>query len=154
MRRRYTDEQIDTIYRYLTDDEYDNPTAGVILAAYGGQASAVAPDATATPQRDSVLKAFYLNNWTDSTRDDEHISWIRSFYCDLYASTGGVPDLNGQADGSYINYPDTDLADPQWNESGLAWHELYYKDNYPRLQRAKAKYDPTDFFTHTLGIKA
>ncbi|MCM6771867.1 FAD-binding protein [Nocardia sp. CDC159] len=154
LRRRYTDEQIDVIHRHLTDDAYDNPGAGVILAAYGGQASAVAPDATATAQRDSVLKAFYLNNWTDPDRDDEHIAWIRSFYRDLYAGSGGVPDLNGQADGSYINYPDTDLADPHWNSSGLAWHDLYYKGNYPRLQRIKAAYDPTGFFTHALGITA
>jgi aclacinomycin oxidase len=154
LRRRYSDEQIDVIHRYLTDDAYDNPTAGVILAAYGGQASAVAPDATATAQRDSVLKAFYLDNWTDPERDDEHIAWIRAFYRDLYAGSGGVPDLDGQADGSYINYPDTDLADPRWNTSGLAWHDLYYKGNYPRLRRVKAAYDPTGFFTHALGIKA
>ncbi len=153
LRRRYTDEQIDVIHRYLTDETYDNPTAGVILAAYGGQASAGAADVTATAQRDSVLKAFYLNNWTDPTGEDRHIAWIRAFYRDLYAGSGGVPDLNGQADGSYINYPDTDLADPRWNTSDSAWHELYYKDNYPRLQRIKAAYDPTDFFRHALSIR-
>src|SRR5690349_7868903 len=38
-----------------------------------------------------------------------------------------------------IDHPDTDLADPEWNKSGIPWHTLYYKGNYPRLQRVKSK---------------
>ncbi|WP_211565882.1 FAD-binding oxidoreductase [Micromonospora halophytica] len=153
LRRRYTEAQTDVIYRRLTSEDYRNPTAGVILAAYGGMAAAVPPDATATAQRDSVLKAFYLDNWTDAAQDDEHITWIREFYRELYADTGGVPVPGDDSDGSYINYPDTDLADPRWNTSGTPWYTLYHKDNYPRLQQVKARWDPLDVFRHGLSVR-
>ena len=32
-------------------------------------------------------------------------------------------------DGAFINHPDTDLADPALNTSGVPWHTLYYRDN-------------------------
>ena len=44
--------------------------------------------------------------------------------------------------GGRINHPDTDLADPALNTSGVPWHTLYYQDNYPRLQQIKARWDP------------
>jgi aclacinomycin oxidase len=52
-----------------------------------------------------------------------------------------------------INHPDVDLADPVWNTSGVRWGALYYKDNYPRLQQVKARYDPTNVFRHQLSIE-
>ena len=45
------------------------------------------------------------------------------------------------------------LADPRWNASGVPWHALYYKGNYPRLQRVKARWDPRDVFHHALSIR-
>jgi FAD/FMN-containing dehydrogenase len=51
-----------------------------------------------------------------------------------------------------INHPDVDLADPEWNTSGVPWHTLYYKDNYPRLQRIKARWGPRNVFRHALSI--
>jgi len=62
--------------------------------------------------------------------------------------------LPGEAyDGALINHPDTDLADPALNTSGVPWHTLYYKGNYPRLQQVKAKWDPRDVFHHALSIR-
>ena len=55
--------------------------------------------------------------------------------------------------GALINHPDVDLADPQWNTSGVPWHTLYYKDNYPRLQQVKARWDPRNVFHHALSIR-
>ncbi|MFJ6674671.1 BBE domain-containing protein [Actinosynnema sp. NPDC091369] len=40
-------------------------------------------------------------------------------------------------DGSYVNQPDVDLADPAWNTSGVPWHTLYYEGNYPRLRQVR-----------------
>ncbi|GLY87321.1 BBE domain-containing protein [Actinoallomurus iriomotensis] len=57
------------------------------------------------------------------------------------------------SDGSYVNYPDTDLADPAWNTSGVPAHELYYKDDYPRLQQVKARWDPRNVFRHALTVE-
>ena len=52
-----------------------------------------------------------------------------------------------------INHADVDLADPEWNRSGVPWHTLYYKDNYPELQRVKRRWDPRNVFHHPLSIR-
>lgn len=153
LRRAFRTTQVDIIHGRLTGEDYDNPGAGIILAAYGGKVSEVTHDATATAQRDSVLKAFYLNTWTRAADDERHIAWIREFYREVYADTGGVPVPGDISDGSYINYPDVDLADPRWNTSTTPWYTLYYKDNYPRLQSVKARWDPRDVFHHGLSIQ-
>ncbi len=60
---------------------------------------------------------------------------------------------NTVTDGCYINYPDIELSDPKYNKSSVPWHELYYKDNYPRLQQIKAKWDPRNIFRHGQSIQ-
>ncbi|MEW2299464.1 BBE domain-containing protein [Streptomyces sp. NPDC006655] len=42
---------------------------------------------------------------------------------------------------------------PAWNTSGAPWHTLYFKDNYPRLQRIKAADDPADVFRHPRSVR-
>lgn len=152
LRRSLADAQLATIYRHLTDSS-TNTSRGMLLIGYGGRVNAVAPDATATAQRDAVMKAVYQTIWADPAEDAENLAWIRRFYRDVYADTGGVPVPNEINDGSYINYPDVDLADPAWNTSGVPWSTLYYKGNYPRLQRIKAQWDPRDVFRHELAIR-
>lgn len=123
------------------------------LLSYGGAVNAVRPDATAMPQRDSILKATFIAQWTGQDGDADGIRRVREYYRDLYATTGGVPVPDDASDGCYINYPDIDTADPEWNTSGVPWHTLYFKDNYPRLQRIKASWDPRDVFHHALSIR-
>ena len=153
LRRSLSDGQLGTIHRYLTDDS-DNSDRGMLLVGYGGQVRAVPPGETATAQRDVVLKAVYQTTWADERDDAANLDWIRRFYRDVYAHTGGVPVPDGISDGSYINYPDVDLADPAWNTSGVPWYTLYYQHNYPRLQRIKARWDPRDVFHHALAVRA
>jgi FAD/FMN-containing dehydrogenase len=153
MRKRFTDAQISTVYEYLAGEKKGDAGGGVWFVAYGGKVNTVAPDATAAPQRDSMLKALYLAGWQNPDDEAKYMKWVREFYRDMYAETGGVPVPNERTDGSYINYPDKDLADPAWNKSGVPWHDLYYKQNYPRLQRVKATYDPRDVFNHALSIR-
>ena len=52
-----------------------------------------------------------------------------------------------------INHPDVDLADPEWNTSGVSWHTLYFKSNYAALQRIKRRWDPRNVFHHALSIR-
>lgn len=154
LRRCPVDSQLATMARYLGDPNYSNPTACVVLTAFGGQVNAVHPEATASAQRDSVIKASYsTGHWTSPEEDERHIDWVRRFYRDVYAHTGGVPVPDAVSDGSYIGYPDGDLADLAWNTSGVPWHTLYYKGNYPRLQRVKHRYDPRDVFRHRLSVR-
>ncbi|AYC36330.1 MULTISPECIES: FAD-dependent oxidoreductase [Streptomyces] len=153
LKGNFTTEQASVIHRHLTSSDYSNPGASLILFPYGGEIGTVASDATAIPQRDSFVKMQYQAWWVDPATDDQHISWVRSMYREVYADTGGVPVPDGTWDGCYINYVDADMADPAQNTSGVPWSTFYYKDNYPRLQRAKAAYDPRNVFRHALSIE-
>ena len=91
--------------------------------------------------------------WLDPRDEAKNLAWVRAFYRDLFAETGGVPVPGDAYDGALINHPDTDLADAAWNTSGVPWSTLYYQDNYARLQRIKAQYDPCNVFRHALSIR-
>ncbi|GLU48707.1 BBE domain-containing protein [Nocardiopsis ansamitocini] len=154
LRKGYTSAQIAAIWRHLSDGDYTNPAAHLSLAGYGGQVNAVSATASAVAQRDSILKAVYsTGNWQDADEDDTHIAWLRDFYRDVYAETGGVPVPGEVNAGCYINYPDIDVADPDWNTSGVSWPQIYYNDNYPRLQKIKKRYDPGNVFRHAMSIR-
>jgi hypothetical protein len=152
LRTGYTDGQLRTIHRYLADPRQPE-SASLLLVPYGGQVNATPPSATATVQRDTIVKAVFAAGWTDPAKDAESVGWVRRMYRDVYAATGGVPVPDEISHGSYINYPDVDLADPEWNTSGVPWHDLYYGANYPRLQRIKAAWDPRNVFRHPLSIR-
>jgi aclacinomycin oxidase len=113
----------------------------------------VAPDATASAQRSSILTTSCGVGWGEPGDEARSLAWVRAFYRDLFADSGGVPVPGASCDGAMINHPDVDLADPQWNTSGVPWHTLYYKEGYPRLQRAKARWDPRNVFRHALSIR-
>jgi aclacinomycin oxidase len=152
LRRSFTDAQLDTIWAHL-----NNPTGtdqdGLLLIGYGGQIQAVPPEATAVAQRDVVMKAVFQSIWEQEDHDAERLAWVRGLYGDVFAATGGAPVPNEVTHGSYINYPDVDLADPALNTSGVSWSALYYGANYPRLQRVKARWDPRNVFRHALSIE-
>jgi len=152
LRQPFSASQVATLYKYMSDPNFRG--VGVLVVySFGGQINAIAPEATAVAQRDSILRTLLITAWSDPAQDDPNIAWTREFYRDLYADTGGVPVPNAATDGSYINFPDVDLADPAWNTSGVPWYTLYFKDHYPRLQRIKAAYDPGNFFRHPLSIE-
>ncbi|MFF0173987.1 FAD-binding oxidoreductase [Micromonospora profundi] len=152
LRRPLNEEQIRGVYRALTDPAYPN-WCMVYLAASGGRVNAVAPDATAVPQRDSLFKLWVSGTWAGADQDAVSIDYVRRLYRGIHAATGGMPVPNEAQDGCYINYPDVDTRDPAWNTSGVPWHALYYKNSYRRLQQVKAKYDPLNVFRHALSIE-
>ena len=150
-RRPLTDSQIATAYKYLTAGENIGGVLG--MATYGGKVNTVSPEATASAQRDCILDVACNAGWGDPKGEAPAVAWVRSFYRDLFSGSGGVPVPNEQTDGSMINHPDTDLADPEWNKSGVPWYTFYYKGNYPRLQSVKRKWDPLNIFYHALSIR-
>ncbi|GAA1369734.1 FAD-binding protein [Catellatospora chokoriensis] len=150
LRRGFTPTQRAAIRASL---EYAHPDAQLQLDSFGGAINDVAPDATAYPHRDSVLKAQWQVYWADPADDDRHLDWIRSSYREVFADRGGVPVADAQLDGCYVNYPDADLSDPDWNSSTTPWTELYFGANYARLQQVKARWDPTDTFRHAQSVR-
>ncbi|WP_267245057.1 FAD-binding oxidoreductase [Streptomyces sp. PR69] len=152
-RKGLTGRQIEAVHRHLTRADVDVPGGMVSLNTYGGRVNDVAPSATAAAHRDSVLKLTYMASWEKPEQEARHLAWIREFYRDVYADTGGVPAPGPVDDGAFISYPDVDLADPRWNASGVPWSELYYKDGYRRLRRAKARWDPRGVFRHALSVE-
>ncbi|HEX7077210.1 MAG TPA: FAD-binding oxidoreductase [Candidatus Eisenbacteria bacterium] len=152
LKKRLTDRQIGVAYDYLTRSDHDVMGGMLGLATYGGRVNVVPPDATASAQRGSILDMACNTGWLDPREEPKNLAWVRAFYRDLFAESGGVPVPGDAYDGAFINHPDTDLADPDLNTSGVPWHALYYRENYPRLQRVKARWDPGDVFRHPLSI--
>ncbi|MGG2460882.1 FAD-dependent oxidoreductase [Streptomyces sp. RGM 3693] len=179
MTRGFTEPQLDAIFHHLRRPDYTNPQALLQVDSYGAAVNLPGSADTAVHQRSSVLKLQYQTYWSwqedvnrdgaadqsDAAADPEtagrHLRWIREFYRDVYADTGGVPVLAGTAeegrpepvtDGCYINYPDTDLDDPEWNTSGQPAHRLYHGGNYERLRQTKTYWDPRDVFRHAQSI--
>jgi aclacinomycin oxidase len=152
LRKRHTDRQLAVAYDYLAKGDLD-VGGGIGLATYGGKVNTVAPGATACAQRDSVVGSAYTVGWQKPEDEARSLAWVRDFYRSLFAETGGVPVPGEVANGATINHPDVDLSDPAWNTSGVPWHTLYYRNNYPRLQRAKAQWDPRNVFHHALSIR-
>ncbi|HEY3120974.1 MAG TPA: FAD-binding oxidoreductase [Vicinamibacteria bacterium] len=153
LRKRFTDRQIEVAYHYLTRTDHDVPGGSLGLVTYGGKVNTLAPEATASAQRDSILSTACVAGWGDPQDEARALAWVRAFYRDLFADTGGVPAPGEACDGAMINHPDVDLADPAWNTSGVPWHALYYKHNYPRLQQVKSRWDPRNVFHHALSIR-
>jgi len=154
LKKRFTDRQIGVAYDYLTRTDHDIMGGMLGLATYGGRINTVAPAATASAQRNSILDIACTTGWLDRAEEAKNLAWVRAFYRELFSETGGVPVPGDAYDGAFINHPDTDLADPAWNTSGVPWHTLYYKENYLRLQRIKARWDPRNVFQHALSVRS
>jgi aclacinomycin oxidase len=153
LKRALTDPQIAVAYDYLTRTDYDAPGGMLGFATYGGRINSTPSDATASAQRDAILDIACNTGWLDPGDEAKNLAWVRAFYRHLFADSGGVPVPGERYAGTFINHPDTDLADPALNTSGIPWHTLYYQNNYPRLQRIKARWDPTDVFRHALSVR-
>ncbi|WP_280336214.1 FAD-binding oxidoreductase [Nocardia wallacei] len=152
LRQPYTTEQLRICYRRMADPRCFGESVLEFLP-FGGAINAVAPEATAMPARDCFMKMLIHAAWRLPADDERQLAWARDMYRDLYTRTGGVPVPDERNGGSYINYPDPDLADPRWNTSGLPWHAFYYGPNYARLQQVKAAWDPGNLFRHQLSVE-
>lgn len=157
LRKPFTVEQIDAMWAYLGNEQYTdyaNRQALIQVDSYGGAVNRP-PHPTAARQRDSILKVQYQVYWAEQDGgEDAHIAWIRDAYKATFAATGGVPVAGGETtDGCYIGYPDADLGDRRWNESGQSWETLYYKDAYAKLQEVKRRWDPCNVFRHAQSIR-
>jgi FAD/FMN-containing dehydrogenase len=138
----FTDHECAVVWESLRESGFSNRQSLLQVDSYGCQVNAVAPGATAIPQRSSAMKLQYQTYWQGQDGDQRNLDWIRKFYDQMYGPAGPVPD--GRLDGCYVNYPDVDLRD---------WQYLYYKENYPRLQRVKQAWDPLNVFNHAQSVE-
>lgn len=145
MMQPFPQSQYGKLWQWLTVENSTYPANSQALLqvdSYGCQINAIAPSATAVPQRSSIMKLQYQTYWTEPSQDAQNLAWIRDFYRDMYGPQGPYPD--GTFDGCYVNYCDSDLVN---------WQFLYYKNNYQRLQKAKYNWDRHNIFNHPQSIE-
>ena len=151
LRAPMTHEQIATLYHYLTIP--DLRFGGAFgMATYGGEINRVAPNATAAVHRNSILDIACNVGWMEPADEARSTEWVRGMFREIFSESGGVPAPNDRCEGAMINHPDADLADPSINTSGISWKEIYYGENYARLEAVKVRWDPLNVFHHALSI--
>lgn len=176
MNKAFPDDQVEAIHHWLQVVPESLQTADMKQSllqvdSYGGAINRIASDATAVPQRSSIMKLQYQTYWTNASAPGEnehqpylqqeraHLDWINGMYADVYCASGGTPDPandpSGTVDGCYYNYPDSALgthADGRIDQA--LW--LYFLDNYrhnPRnLVAVKRRWDPDNFFHHAQSL--
>jgi FAD/FMN-containing dehydrogenase len=110
---------------------------GVLLDLMGGAIARVAPDATAFVHRRALFSAEYvvqLPEGSSAKLVDEGGEWANGMRAVMKPWSSG---------GAYQNYVDPLLR---------AWATAYYGDNFARLVRVKAQYDPEGLFSSPQGI--
>ena len=103
----------------------------VSFLPWGGAYNRVPADATAFAHRDALFLVQHLVTISPdapTTTRNAARRWLTQSWNLVHPwGSGGV----------YPNFPDPDLAD---------WAHAYHGSNYDRLMRAKARYDPDNFF--------
>ncbi|MES2444420.1 MAG: FAD-binding protein [Pseudomonadota bacterium] len=176
MKKAFPERQARAIHQWLHTvpaglTESDMAQSLLQVDSYGGAINRVSPEATAIPQRSSIMKLQYQTYWNnasppggplspeDAAQAQEHLDWINCFYAAVYAETGGFPDpakdASGTVDGCYYNYPDSALGThAQCDVDRALW--LYFlgnfRDNPRNLVAVKARWDPEDRFHHAQSL--
>jgi FAD/FMN-containing dehydrogenase len=109
---------------------------GLVL---GGRANDPARTETAYVHRDTEFVLSIATGLASGTPSEADKTAARNWAGATYNAVN--PYSNGE---SYVNYLDRTLTN---------WADPYYKENYPRLQRVKHRYDPTNYFTFAQSIR-
>jgi hypothetical protein len=126
----------------------------IMTGGFGGAVKRSAPPGgTAFAHRDALFFAQIAVGWggprgprpyTFETAGEEHeeqlqpvaMAWVSEFSLALRQSAG-------QELGAYFNVPNVGLLD---------WETAYFRSNFARLRKIKAKYDPDDIFQYEQSI--
>jgi FAD/FMN-containing dehydrogenase len=100
-----------------------------------GAASRIGKDETAWGYRDAKWAEVIVGVDANPANKDKIISWARNYWEALHPHSAG---------GAYINF---------MMDEGEERIKATYRDNYSRLARIKAKYDPNNFFSVNQNIK-
>ncbi len=129
-----TDGAIETVIEYA--GQLPSSPSEIFIGLIGGQASRVAPDATAYSQRDAKFVLNVHTRWERAEDDQRCIAWARDFF------EAAAPDATG---GVYVNF----LTQEEIDRIPAA----YTPDVWNRLVRVKNKWDPKNLFRMNQNIK-
>ena len=123
------DELVDAAARF------SSPLSALIFFYMHGVATRVPATETAFAARRTQWDFDAIGQWADGAQSAEHIAWVRALWSRL------EPHLEGSA---YVNH----LAEDDRPEKVRA----SYGENYARLRKAKAAYDPENLFRVNANI--
>ncbi|MFD1514325.1 FAD-binding oxidoreductase [Halomarina rubra] len=112
-----------------------SPGATVFVSPRSGAETDPPSDPTAYPHREDCHHLLVEARWDSPDRDDEHVSWVRAFHEALTPYT---------TDGAAMNF----LTD----DEPSARVRAAYGDNYERLARVKARWDPENLFRSNQNV--
>ncbi|KZV58284.1 reticuline oxidase-like protein-like [Dorcoceras hygrometricum] len=129
----------------------EEDSALIIWNPYGGMMSKISESEIPFPHRKGVLFMIqYLTIWNDDKPESEakHMDWITKLYNYMASYASMFPRE------AYVNYRDLDLGVNNCSSSitSISWGTKYFKDNFHRLLKVKAKVDPDNFFRHEQSI--
>ncbi|KAK3039645.1 hypothetical protein RJ639_027236 [Escallonia herrerae] len=125
----------------------DPESGGMNWTPYGGRMSETSESETPYPHRArNIFMIYEAVYWKkkDGAVSQRHIDWVRKLYKYM------TPFVAKNPRSSYFNYRDYDLGVNSKGktsyEEASVWGVKYFKDNFKRLAKVKAKVDPDDFF--------
>jgi FAD/FMN-containing dehydrogenase len=114
--------------------EMPTPLSTMHLYPIDGAVQDVPADGTAFAYRDCLWSLMIAGVATAPSEDDAIRDWARGYWTDLHEFSAG---------GAYVNFLDEDGADRV---------RAAYRDNFDRLARVKARYDPDNLFRHNQNV--
>ncbi|KAH0911158.1 hypothetical protein HID58_034479 [Brassica napus] len=137
-------EGLEGLWKKLLEE--DSPLT--IWNPYGGMMAKIPETETPFPHRSGTLyKIQWLTLWQDGKASEaKHMEWMR----DMYSYMEQYVSKNPRA--AYVNYRDLDLGMNGKGSDAREWGNKYFKGNFERLVKIKAKFDPENFFRHEQSI--
>ena len=133
--KELSDQAIDTLIARFS--LCPSPMSALVLEHIHGAVTRVCVEETAFPHRHEGYNLLIVSQWLNSADNGRNIAWAGESY-DLMR-----PSF---APGRYVNY----LGEDDGGQDAVA---AAYGPNYERLQRLKAKYDPTNLFHLNQNIR-
>lgn len=130
--RLLPDEGIDRISCFINEPPPAS-TVTVFFHGLGGAVAKVPNQATAYFYRKALSNMSLFATWSSPKGAALGICWVEDFRQAMLPFTRGV----------YVNTPDLSIKN---------WPKAYYGNNFERLTRVKAKYDPNNVFRYPQSI--
>jgi FAD/FMN-containing dehydrogenase len=133
----YVEELSDGLLDTLCElaDTRPSPMTPMDIWPLAGAATRVPPEATSFGRRPPNMIAFE-STWKDPLDNEANIAWARDAHASMSRFSGS---------GIYLNFPG-------FGEEKVAMARAAYGDNFERLRRLKARYDPQNLFRMNINI--